>query len=66
MEETSLNDIDELYDNLVSKTEQEEWLHEKLRLLKEESEAINSSTHSVLKHRTFPVSLPPIHVRSLI
>ena len=58
LEETSLNDIDELYDGLVSKTEQEEWLHEKLRLLREESEAIASSSHSV--HSKQPTNNNPL------
>jgi len=51
LEETSLGEVDELYDGLVPKQEQDEWIHEKLRLLKEESEAIAEGTHSGLRSR---------------
>ena len=47
LEDTALNDIDETYDGLVPKAEQEEWLHEKLRQLKEEAQSIATSQHSV-------------------
>jgi hypothetical protein len=51
LEETALAEIDDVYDNVVSKGEQEEWHHEKLRLLKEESDAIADSSHAGLKSR---------------
>lgn len=51
LEESGLAEIDELYDGLVPKHEQEEWIVEKLRLLKEETEAIGEGAHSGLKSR---------------
>merc|ERR1711934_79221 len=51
LEETGLTEIDELYDGLVPQQEQQEWILEKLRLMKEESEAIAEGTHSGLKSR---------------
>ena len=47
LEDTALVEIDEHYDNIVPKGEQEEWHHEKLRLLKDESEAIMDAVHAV-------------------
>jgi len=51
LEENSLTEIDDLYDSLVPKQEQDEWIREKLRLLKEESDAILDGTHSGLRAR---------------
>ena len=68
LEETALADIDETYDSLVSKAEQEEWITEKLRLLREEAAAIASSTHSVRGEgfsRPF-ARLPPKQHSSLV
>lgn len=51
LEETSMVEIDEHYDTIVPKTEQQEWHHEKLRMLKDESEAIMDALHAGLKTR---------------
>ena len=47
LEETALLEIDALYDHLIPGPEQAEWLQEKIRLLKDEAEAIADGTHSV-------------------
>ena len=47
LEETALCEIDSLYDHLIPTPEQEEWIQEKIRLLKDESDAIADGTHSV-------------------
>ena len=59
LEETALNEIDEVYDAVVPKGEQEEWHHEKLRHLKEESEAIMDAGHAV--RRAYSV-LPRLNI----
>merc|ERR1712166_777459 len=44
LEETALCEIDSLYDHLIPTPEQEEWIQEKIRLLKDESDAIADGT----------------------
>merc|ERR1712166_128766 len=51
LEETALCEIDALYDHLVPDPEQQEWIQEKIRLLKEEADAIADGTHSGLRSR---------------
>merc|ERR1712153_102691 len=51
LEETALCEIDSLYDHLIPTPEQEEWIQEKIRLLKDESDAIADGTHSGLRSR---------------
>jgi len=51
LEETALLEIDSLYDHLIPGPEQAEWLQEKIRLLKDEADAIADGTHSGLRSR---------------
>merc|ERR1712166_1113181 len=51
LEETALCEIDALYDHLIPDPEQQEWIQEKIRLLKEEADAIADGTHSGLRSR---------------
>eukprot|EP00656_Telonema_subtile_P014016 TRINITY_DN17126_c0_g1_i1.p1 TRINITY_DN17126_c0_g1~~TRINITY_DN17126_c0_g1_i1.p1 ORF type:complete len:291 (+),score=51.43 TRINITY_DN17126_c0_g1_i1:3-875(+) len=51
LEETALCEIDGLYDHLIPGPEQQEWIQEKIRLLKEEADAIADGSHSGLRSR---------------